>query len=201
MCEVFWGVDSQKSLHNIGAELAKDREIAVDENGCLHAYDILGIGIAFQVKDEVEYSDEVPVLKFRNHEPRLNRTMEPTQEVRTRPCRIGHVAYTYATKQRKETVRFYTERLNFRITDAVKGMGDFMRCDGSTYHHNWFLLLRDDRVRYNHVAFEVKDFEQIILGGKFMREKEWTTSRNPGRHNLGSNLYWNFNCSLGGEFE
>ena len=51
VCEVIWGVDSQTSLHNIGAELSKDREIAVDENGCLHAYDILGIGIAFQVKD------------------------------------------------------------------------------------------------------------------------------------------------------
>ena len=103
------GVDSQKSLHNIGAELSKDREISVDENGCLHAYDILGIGIAFQVKDEVEYTDEAPVLNFRNHEPRLNRTMEYTQKVRTRPYRIGHVVYTYPTEQREETVRFYTE--------------------------------------------------------------------------------------------
>ena len=47
----------------------------------------------------------------------------------------------------------------------------------------------------------MKDCEQIVLGGKFMREQEWTTARNPGRHNLGSNLHWYFNCPLGGEFE
>ena len=127
--------------------------------------------------------------------------MEFTQEVRTRPYRIGHVVYNFPTEQHEQTVKFYTERLNFRITDAVKGMGVFMRCEGLTYHHNWFLSQRGNHLRFNHVAFEVRDFEQIVLGGKYMRERGWHTSRNPGRHNLGSNLHWYFNCPLGGEFE
>ena len=199
--EVVWGVDSDESLANISEELSRDREVIEHKDGSLHACDVLGIAIAFQVKDEAEFTDEVPVLNYRSHEPRLNRTMESTQEVRIRPYRIGHVVYNHSAEQREMAVAFYTERLNFRVTDAVSGLGDFLRCDGSTYHHNWFLLNRGDKVRFNHAAFEVKDFEQIILGGKYMRERGWSSSRNPGRHNLGSNLHWYFHSPLGGEVE
>ena len=187
--EVVWGVDSKESLDAIGAELSKD------------AYDELGIGISFRVEDVVEVVEEAPVLNFNKFTPRLNETIEKTQEHRTRPYRIGHVVYNFPVEFREKAVSFYTDRLGFRLTDAVTGMGDFMQCDGSTYHHNWFLSHRGNRTKFNHVAFEVKDLEQIILGGKYMRERNWDTSRNPGRHNLGSNLHWYFKCPLGGEIE
>ena len=67
MREIAWGVDSEKSLQVIASELSKDREVVEDEDGCLHTYDVLGIGIAFQVKDQVEFTDEPPVFNFRNH--------------------------------------------------------------------------------------------------------------------------------------
>ena len=199
--EVIWGVDSEESLAAIGAQLSKDRDVTEDVDGGLHAYDMLGIGIGFRVKEEIAHKDEPPMLNFKESVQRLNRTIEDTQEIRTRPCRIGHVVYNYPQEMRDAAVDFYTDRLNFRVTDAVTGMGDFLRCDGSSYHHTWFLSHSGDSVRFNHVAYEVKDFEQIILGGKYMRERDWTTSRNPGRHNLGSNLHWYFNCPLGGEIE
>ena len=199
--EVVWGVDSKESLDAIGAELSKDRDVTEDADGGLHAYDELGIGISFCVEDVVDVVEEAPVLNFNKFTPRLNETIEKTQEHRTRPYRIGHVVYNFPVEFREKAVSFYTDRLGFRLTDAVTGMGDFMQCDGSTYHHNWFLSHRGDRTKFNHVAFEVKDLEQIILGGKYMRERNWDTSRNPGRHNLGSNLHWYFKCPLGGEIE
>ena len=199
--EVVWGVDSQASLEVIGAELAKDRDVTEAVDGSLHCYDELGIGIGFQVEDVVEIEEEAPVLNFNRFVPRLNETIEKTQEIRTRPYRIGHVVYNFPKEFREKAVNFYTERLGFRITDAVTNMGDFMQCEGSTYHHNWFLSHRGNRVMFNHVAFEVKDLVQIILGGKYMRERDWDTSRNPGRHNLGSNLHWYFKCPCGGEIE
>ena len=65
--EVVWGVDSDESLANISEELSRDREVIEHKDGSLHACDVLGIPIAFQVKDEAEFTDEVPVLNCRSH--------------------------------------------------------------------------------------------------------------------------------------
>jgi hypothetical protein len=199
--EVVWGVDSKETLSKISAEISKDRDVTEDSAGAIHCYDELGIGISFRIENVVDVAEEAPVLNFNRYAPRLNETMEKTQDIRTRPYRIGHVVYNFPVEFREKAVSFYTDRLGFRLTDAVTNMGDFMQCDGSTYHHNWFLSHRGNRTMFNHVAFEVKDLEQIILGGKYMRERNWDTSRNPGRHNLGSNLHWYFKCPLGGEIE
>jgi len=199
--EVVWGVDSKDSLDKIGAEMSKDRDVTEDSSGGLHCYDEIGIANGFVVEDVVEVEEEAPVLNFNRFVPRLNETIEKTQEHRTRPYRIGHVVYNFPEEHREKAVSFYTDRLGFRVTDAVTNMGDFMQCEGSTYHHNWFLSHRGNRVMFNHVAFEVKDLEQIILGGRYMRERDWDTSRNPGRHNLGSNLHWYFKNPCGGEIE
>lgn len=199
--EVMWGVDSQDSLDAIGAELSKDRDVSIDADGMLHSKDEMNIPIAFRVSQVKKLDEKAPALNFSNYVPRLNQTIEQTQDVRTRPYRFGHVVYAIPKQDRERAVSFYHDRLNFRLTDQVTGMGDFMCCDGHTYHHTWFLTHRGDATKFNHVAFEVPDFERIILGGKYMRDCNWETSRNPGRHNLGSNLHWYFKNPCGGEIE
>lgn len=202
--ETVWGVSDKAHLDRIVADLSADREVTETPDGVFHAKDDIGMAIGFTVKDETAVDANEPVQNFNNHVPRLNARIE--QITRPHPIRIGHVVFNIPGASRDTAVSFYTDRLGFRVTDAVTGMGDFMRPDGSTYHHVLFLAHRDREgsvpdIAFNHVAYEVKDFEEIIIGGKWMRDHGWGTSRNPGRHNLGSNLHWYFKCPLGGEIE
>ena len=205
--ETVWGVDTQAALDEIEAELAKDTELTKDNDGTIHCFDPCGYAIGFTVAAVEEIGVDAPATNFQDAYPRLNRRVVDNaddaaldQGVQIHPLRIGHVVFGTPEGTRDAGVKYYTERLNFKLTDIVNGMGDFMRCDGSTYHH--VLFLTHGRVPgFNHVAFEVKDFDEIIQGGKYLRDQEWDTSRNPGRHNLGSNLHWYFKNPCGGESE
>jgi hypothetical protein len=83
----------------------------------------------------------------------------------------------------------------------VERMGDFMRCAGTNDHHSLFFHTRADRPVFDHLAFEVRDIDEIVLGGKFMKERGWQASTPAGRHILGSNLFWYFNNPCGGRTE
>ena len=54
---------------------------------------------------------------------------------------------------------------------------------------------------FNHAAFEVRDFDEIMLGGKHMKRRGWEENSKPGRHIMGSNLFWYFNNPSGGATE
>lgn len=205
--ETVWGVDTQAALDAIEAELAKDTELTKDEGGTLHCVDPCGYAIGFTLANIEEVGVDAPIANFQDTYPRLNKRFVDNaddatldQGAQIRPLRIGHVVFGLPDDMRNVSVAFYTERLNFKLTDIVNGMGDFMRCDGSTYHHVLFLT-HGRKPGFNHVAFEVKDFDEIIKGGKYLRDHNWDTSRNPGRHNLGSNLHWYFENPCGGESE
>src|SRR5215469_11908968 len=47
--EIIWGVDSGETLQSIGAELSKDRQVAMGNDGVLRTRDETGYGIAFEV--------------------------------------------------------------------------------------------------------------------------------------------------------
>ena len=125
--------------------------------------------------------------------------LEPSPSVT--PLRIGHVVYSIARNDQQKAADFFSKRLQFRITDHTADTGDFMRCNGSVDHHNLFFLTIPNRPFFDHVAFEVKDFDEIIFGGKSMRAKGWKADAAPGRHVLGSNLFWYFNNPAGGNVE
>ena len=59
----------------------------------------------------------------------------------------------------------------------------------------------DRRAAFDHAAFEVRDIDEIILGGKFMKSRGWKANTPVGRHILGSNLFWYFNNPCGGRTE
>jgi catechol 2,3-dioxygenase-like lactoylglutathione lyase family enzyme len=101
----------------------------------------------------------------------------------------------------KETADFYLDRLGFRLSDRVPQFGDFMRCSGSLDHHNLFLLQQGERAGFNHAAFEVTNFDEVIVGGKFMLGRDWKPATTPGRHVMGSNLFWYFESPCGGNTE
>jgi catechol 2,3-dioxygenase-like lactoylglutathione lyase family enzyme len=191
--EIVWGVDSARSLKAIGAELARDREVATGADGTLHARDESGFAIAFR------RSAAGSKAARKNAAPsRMNRPFDP--ERRARPRRMGHVVYQVTKSDLDKATAFYRDRLGFRLSDGTPG-GNFLRCEGTNDHHSLFLLARPDRRAFDHVAFEVRDIDEIILGGKHMKSRGWQADTPVGRHVLGSNLFWYFNNPCGGRTE
>jgi len=190
--EVIWGVDKASSLDELKAELSRDREVKVDADATLPSHDDMGFGIGFRVVAG-------PTPSAAGAEKKMNRPFDPPRSAT--PVRMGHVVYSIFRKDQQKAADFYGKRLQFRMTDHTGDLGDFMRCNGSNDHHNIFFLLAPNVPFFHHLAFEVRDFDEIIFGGQNMRAKGWHSDSAPGRHILGSNLFWYFANPCGGNVE
>lgn len=193
--EIVWGVDSVRSLEAIGAELGRDRDVKAGADGTLHARDESGFAIGFR-RSAARSGNKAAGNK--TAPSRMNRPFDP--ERRARPRKIGHIVYSVTRQDLAGASAFYQKRLGFRLSDGTPG-GDFLRCQGSNDHHSLFLLSRRDRRAFDHAAFEVRDIDEIILGGKYMTSRGWQADTPVGRHILGSNLFWYFNNPCGGRTE
>lgn len=197
--EAVWGVDSADGLAAIAKELSTDREVTEDSDGTLHSRDDTGFGIAFAVANRTVAKTEGPGVNLNDSIKRVNEPM--ALERQARPIRIGHIVYTVPTTGWQDASAFYLERLGFRLTDRSMNLGDFMRVPGEGDHHTLGLFHFGERVGFGHVAFEVHDFDEIMLGGRFMKNRGWEPANSPGRRIVGSNLYWNFKSPCGGATE
>lgn len=189
--EAIWGVTDAAALERIGAELSRDRDVKSDAAG-LHARDEAGFAIGFRV------AAPAPLLAP-PAAPRMNRPFDP--ERRARPSRLGHIVYNSAQKDFEKQLAFYLERLKFRLTDRALDTGAFLRAQGSNDHHSLFFATRANRNSFNHAAFEVKNIDEIVLGGKYMKRHGWRPNTPLGRHILGSNVFWYFDSPCGGRTE
>jgi catechol 2,3-dioxygenase-like lactoylglutathione lyase family enzyme len=177
--EVVWGVKSKSDLEAIAAELSKDREVSKGADGKLSSVDPNGVAISFQVTQR----KEVPVSPPQPHP--LNQRAKFYD--RAAPEHIAHVVFF--TPNLKQTVDFYIERLGFLLSDTLTGLGKFLRC--SSDHHNLFLV-NHERKGLNHVSFRLKDFDEIMAGKEFLEKRGWRPVWGPGRHVIGSNLFYYF---------
>lgn len=193
--EIVWGVDNARALERIGKDLSRDRPVSAGADGTLHARDECGFAIAFR-RSAARAARKSAAKKAAPS--RMNRPFDP--ERRARPTRLGHVVYCVTRSDLDKATAFYLKRLNFRLSDATPG-GNFMRCEGTHDHHSLFLVSRPDRRAFDHVAFEVRDIDEIMLGGKYMLGRGWKPSSTVGRHILGSNLFWYFHNPCGGRTE
>ncbi|HTP83088.1 MAG TPA: VOC family protein [Alphaproteobacteria bacterium] len=192
--EIVWGVDEPGMLEKLAADLGRDREVKRDPDGTLHTTDALGWGIAFKTAS----SPDIGRNGGGRAGNRLNHPLDPPR--RARPQRLGHVVFNVPRDKSELAATFYADRLQFRFSDRSRGFGDFLRAPGSNEHHNLFFL-HSDRAMFNHVAFEVSGFDEIIFGGKHMEGCGWKADSRPGRHILGSNLFWYFKNPCGGKTE
>ncbi len=190
--EAIWGVDNQRSLDETAAELGRDRAVARSADGALHASDPNGFAVGLRIAAPKTIP---PALA----PTRLNRPFDAS--ARVRPKRIGHVVYFVTRAKEREASAFYRERLGFRLSDHSDDFGDFMRASGALDHHNLGLFNFRDAAQFGHIAFEVASFDEVMLGGKFMQSRGWKPQNKPGRHIVGSNTYWNFQCPCGGSTE
>jgi hypothetical protein len=197
--EVIWGVDKESTLEVIRRELAKDRPVQVDPEGTLHTHDLTGYGIGFTVANP----SPVNVSRRKYNSPgKVERYSEDVQAYgRARPLRMIHVSMDIPKEGHEAANNFYIERLKFKPIDTPLPMGVFMQCEGDVEHHNLLLCHRPDRIATNHVAFEVRDFDEVVEGGNFLTDQGWKESRRLGRHTLGSNVFRMFHAPCGGRIE
>lgn len=190
--ETIWGVDSKATLDEIGAELSKDRDVKRDAQGGLHTHDDIGLQIGFRV---VAPGVDPGVPPRRG----VNVAVDPKKPPEL--IRIGHVVFFCPKGQNEKASNFYVNRLGFRLTDRALDLGDFMRAPGSPWHHNLFFLSATPRTGWNHVAFDVADMNDVVSGGHNMLKKGYKAYSSPGRHIMGSNMFWYFNAVCGGQTE
>ncbi|MEM9403824.1 MAG: VOC family protein [Pseudomonadota bacterium] len=116
--------------------------------------------------------------------------------------RLGHVVLFVHDFRTSEA--WYKERFGFVTSDDIwlndetNVVGAFMRCDrGSipTDHHTVFLLTAPEWAtpgNLQHAAFEVNDWDDVMLGHDYLAEREYTPQWGVGKHILGSQVfdYW-----------
>jgi len=110
------------------------------------------------------------------------------------PLRIGHAVFFVPGSKLAAATEFYTNKLGFRLTESVKQFGDFMRCGGSPDHHNLFLITIGEKAGVqSRRAFELNDFDEIMVGGKFMEGQGWQGQYQAGPPtSWAPNLFWYF---------
>lgn len=194
--ETIWGVDTQESLERLAADLGRDRELRTDPDGTVHFVADDGTPMGLRVwhkRTVVSAPDEV-------NAPGAIRRMNQLRKWRTRakPKAIAHVVFF--VKDYVGASDFYRERLGFRYVDHSRGVGVFLRADGTFEHHTVFLADCSlpgfpGTPGFMHIAFSVEDIDEVMAGVEYMRKKGWNTeSRNTkgglSRHRISSAIYY-----------
>lgn len=112
--------------------------------------------------------------------------------------RLGHCVLGVSDFRASEA--WYKERLGFITSDEIEAaaglaLGAFMRCDRGatpTDHHSLFLAQLPTGAGYQHAAFEVANFDDLMLGHTHLVAASRHLSWGVGRHKLGSQIfdYW-----------
>lgn len=194
--ELFWGVDSQHHLDRIVTELSRDREVKRDSDGTAHTHDDGGLAIGFRLYERKPPQDPAQAENGLTNIKRWNRLRKWYEHAR--PQVLHHAVY--GVPDVDKAVAFYVKRLDFRITDMIRNVGVFMRCEGRPDHHNLFLH-RGKEPRFNHVAFGVENIDELMTGVNEMQRKGWHSDEGLGRHRMTSIVFAYFRNPAGGACE
>ena len=197
--EITWGVESKRDLATIANNLACDRDVAADRDGTIHSTDDLGLGIAFRHTKRKPYENPRAPLNAPGAVERLDQ--RATYYPRAVPQSIGHTVWI--VNEPRRIAAFYTERLGFHVSDQyTDDGGTFMRCQAVGGHHNHVAFKSaDGKQRLDHVAFLVRDINEVMAGGMSFTRKGWKTAVGPGRHGISSAYFWYFDNPCGGMAE
>jgi catechol 2,3-dioxygenase-like lactoylglutathione lyase family enzyme len=100
------------------------------------------------------------------------------------PLKLGHLAFCVA--EPRDFAEFYGRVLGFRVSDWIQDWFVFMRCGPD---HHTINFVRGKRTQMHHVAFELKDWAQILSACDFLGSRNIDLIWGPGRHGPGHNIY------------
>ena len=129
--------------------------------------------------------------------PRLN-TLKRLPKEPSHVKRLGHCVLN--VNNFRDSEAWYKSRLGLITSDEInlgspaQVLGAFLRCDRGPIpsdHHTVFLL-GTGKPGFNHAAFEVVDFDDLMCGHDFLKQKGRGHEWGVGRHLLGSQIfdYW-----------
>jgi catechol 2,3-dioxygenase-like lactoylglutathione lyase family enzyme len=112
--------------------------------------------------------------------------------------RLGHCVFN--VKNFRESEAWYKSRFGLITSDEInrgsaeQAFGAFLRCDRGSIpsdHHTLFLL-GTGMPSFNHAAYEVVDFDDLMCGHDWLKEHRRRHEWGVGRHVLGSQIfdYW-----------
>lgn len=111
--------------------------------------------------------------------------------------RFGHCVLNVSNFRASEA--WYKAHFGFITSDEIKlspefALGAFMRCDRGDKpadHHTLFLM-GTGTPKFNHAAYEVTDFDDLMSGHDLLKDKAYAHQWGVGRHVLGSQIfdYW-----------
>ena len=204
--EVVWGVDTQDNLNRLVARIATDRQVIRDTDGTARFIADGGIAMALRLWPSHRMPrTAVDQVNSPGNTNRLN--VHRKWIARAFPKRIMHVVYMVPNPEL--CLKFVCERLDFRLTDAQRGMGFYARCDGVTDHHSIFFFDSNSpisggtgKLLFHHVNYHVTDLDEIMAGKLYMESRGWSPSVwGLGRHRISSALFFYLPSPAGGEAE
>lgn len=203
--EVIWGVDSAEALESLVDGLAPELEVSRAEDGIARFVPAFGVPMGLRVFAKKPVICAPDPVNAPGHIRRLNQHRK--WRLRARPKAIAHVVF--AVPDFDTAYRFMIDKLNFRLTDAQRGFGIYLRADGANNHHNFLLLNAnaplpdmDGTTKFHHANFAVEDLDELMVGANYMVRKGWEASHfGLGRHRIDSALFYYLPCPAGGEAE
>jgi 2,3-dihydroxy-p-cumate/2,3-dihydroxybenzoate 3,4-dioxygenase len=113
------------------------------------------------------------------------------------PVAITHLSHVVCNvPDFANTLRFYTDVLNFRVSDyRYEATGEryfaFMRCFPNPYHHA-FALLAAKTPTFFHMAFHAKTLDDLMVGRNRLLKAGVTVAPTPGRHMASGSVFQYF---------
>ncbi len=100
------------------------------------------------------------------------------------PLKLGHLAFNVTDIQ--QIVAFYRDVLGFRVSDWRHEIFVFMRC-GPEHHAINFALGQSTKM--HHIAYEVKDWAEMLRACDWLGYNGYHIIWGPGRHIIGDNIF------------
>jgi catechol 2,3-dioxygenase-like lactoylglutathione lyase family enzyme len=195
-----YGVADRATLDAVASELNRDREVRRLGDGTIESVDDMGFSLGFQVTvrrafnapGEIVNAPGSSIKRPINH-------VAVHEDALIVPRTLSHVVYFVPDAAKAEA--FYVERLGFRCTDRFRGLGPFLRPQGTADHHTLFMLQTPPHMRgCEHFTFHLAGPNEVMQAGSRFEAKGHTSFWGPGRHRFGSNWFWYFdspfNCHI-----
>lgn len=203
--EIVWGVDCAEALDALVDGLTLELEVTREKDGVARFVPNFGVPMGLRVFVKRPVICAPDPLNAPGHIRRLNQHRKWRR--RARPKVIAHAVF--AVPNFDTAYRFMVDKLNFRLTDAQRGFGMYLRADGTNNHHNFLLLNAnaplpemDGTVKFHHANFGVEDIDEMMVGANQMVRRGWEASHfGVGRHRIDSALFYYLPCPAGGEAE
>jgi len=167
---VGWQMESENDVDSIAETLRRHGHKVIDVDEAEAAFLHQGRSVRF--------SDPFTGATY-EYFAAVSQEAEPWKPTQAQIQRIGHVVLK--TPKFREAVAFYTDVLNFRTSDAIDDVVNFMRCFPNPFHHS-VGLSNSAAHGLHHVNFMVSEIDDIGRALWRFKNNDVPIVRGPGRH-------------------